>query len=96
LIVFTAATRVHGCSKLSATVATHGSRRIGPSELMTEFNEEVHHRPSATPESLASQADERQQLKLALESLSPLTTSFWFAGCSSRLEQLRHFIKKMR
>jgi RNA polymerase sigma-70 factor (ECF subfamily) len=42
-----------------------------PSELMTEFNEEVHHRPSATPESLASQADERQQLKLALESLSP-------------------------
>jgi RNA polymerase sigma-70 factor (ECF subfamily) len=38
---------------------------------MTEFNEEVHQRPSATPESLPSQADEQQQLKLALESLSP-------------------------
>src|SRR5436853_5197436 len=42
-----------------------------PSELMTEFDEEVHQRPSATPETLASQADERQRLKLALESLSP-------------------------
>lgn len=42
-----------------------------PSELMTEFNEEVHQRPSATPESLAAQADERQRLMLALESLSP-------------------------
>ncbi len=42
-----------------------------PSELMAEFDEEVHHRPSATPETLAFQADERQRLMLALESLSP-------------------------
>ncbi len=38
---------------------------------MAEFDEEVHHRPSATPETLAFQADERQRLMLALESLSP-------------------------
>jgi len=42
-----------------------------PSELMTEFNEEVHQRPSVTPETLAVQVDERQRLMLALESLSP-------------------------
>ena len=42
-----------------------------PSELMTEFNGEVHQRASATPESLVAQADERQRLMLALESLSP-------------------------
>ncbi len=42
-----------------------------PSELMTEFNEEVHQLSSATPETLAAQADERQRLMLALESLSP-------------------------
>jgi RNA polymerase sigma-70 factor, ECF subfamily len=42
-----------------------------PSELMTEFDEEVHQRPVATPETLAVQADERQRLMLALESLSP-------------------------
>lgn len=42
-----------------------------PSELITEFNEEVHMRPVVTPESLAAQADERQRLMLALESLSP-------------------------
>ena len=42
-----------------------------PSEMMTEFDEEVHQLPSATPETLAAQADERQRLMLALESLSP-------------------------
>ena len=42
-----------------------------PSEMMTEFNEEVHQRPSASPETLALQADERQQLTLALEALPP-------------------------
>ena len=42
-----------------------------PSELITEFNEEVHQLPSTTPETLAAQADERQRLMLALESLSP-------------------------
>jgi len=42
-----------------------------PSELITEFNEEVHQPPSATPETLAAQADERRRLILALESLSP-------------------------
>jgi RNA polymerase sigma-70 factor (ECF subfamily) len=41
-----------------------------PSELMTEFDEEVHQRPAASPETLATQADERQQLMVALESLS--------------------------
>jgi RNA polymerase sigma-70 factor (ECF subfamily) len=40
-----------------------------PSELMTEFNEEVHQQPSANPETLATQADQRQRLMLALESL---------------------------
>ena len=42
-----------------------------PSELMTEFDEEVHQRPAANPEMLAAQADERQRLMLALESLAP-------------------------
>ena len=32
-----------------------------PSEMMTEFDEEVHQLPSATPETLAAQADERQE-----------------------------------
>jgi RNA polymerase sigma-70 factor, ECF subfamily len=40
-----------------------------PAELMTEFNEEVHLQPSASPETLATQADDRQQLMRALESL---------------------------
>ncbi len=40
-----------------------------PAELMTEFNEEVHQQPSINPEALAGQADERQRLMRALESL---------------------------
>ena len=40
-------------------------------ELMTEFNEEVHYQESATPETLVAQADDRQRLMRALESLSP-------------------------
>ncbi len=42
-----------------------------PLELMTEFDEELHVRPSANPESLAAQADERERLMRALESLPP-------------------------
>lgn len=42
-----------------------------PAELMTEFDEEVHQVPAATPETLAAQADERERLMQALESLSP-------------------------
>ena len=42
-----------------------------PSELMTEFDEEVHQRPAPNPETLAAQADDRQRLMLAMESLSP-------------------------
>jgi RNA polymerase sigma factor (sigma-70 family) len=40
-----------------------------PAELMTEFNEEVHQHPSANPETLASQTDDRERLKRALETL---------------------------
>ena len=40
-----------------------------PTELVTEFDEEVHQQPSPTPERLAVQADERQRLMAALESL---------------------------
>ena len=40
-----------------------------PAELMTEFNEELHPQPSGSQERLAEQADERQRLKRALESL---------------------------
>lgn len=40
-----------------------------PSELMSEFDEEVHHRPSADPEKLAIQSNEREVLMKALESL---------------------------
>lgn len=40
-----------------------------PAELMTEFNEEVHQQPSANPEILAAQADDRQRLMRAIESL---------------------------
>ena len=36
---------------------------------MTEFNEEVHQQPSANPETLASQTDDRERLHRALESL---------------------------
>jgi RNA polymerase sigma-70 factor (ECF subfamily) len=42
-----------------------------PLELMAEFDEELHVRPSASPEALAAQADEKQQLTLALEALPP-------------------------
>jgi RNA polymerase sigma-70 factor, ECF subfamily len=42
-----------------------------PMELMAEFDEELHVRPSASPEALAAQADEKQQLILALEALPP-------------------------
>lgn len=42
-----------------------------PSELMTEFDEEVHQRPSPTPETLVTQGDERRRLMEVLESLSP-------------------------
>ena len=40
-----------------------------PAELMTEFNEEIHQQPSANPETLASQTDDRERLMRALESL---------------------------
>jgi RNA polymerase sigma factor (sigma-70 family) len=57
-----------------------------PSELMTEFDEEVHQRPVANPETLAAQADERQRLILALQSLSPrfreVLTLRELEGCS--------------
>ena len=42
-----------------------------PGELMTEFDEDLHQRPGPTPETLAAQADERQQLMRALELLPP-------------------------
>ncbi len=43
-----------------------------PSELMAEFNEELHQLPTQpNPEALASQADERRRLMQALESLPP-------------------------
>jgi RNA polymerase sigma-70 factor, ECF subfamily len=40
-----------------------------PAELVTEFDEEIHQGASPNPETLAAQADERQQLMNALESL---------------------------
>jgi RNA polymerase sigma factor (sigma-70 family) len=40
-----------------------------PGELMTEFNEEVHQQPSASPEALALQTDDRERLMRSLESL---------------------------
>lgn len=40
-----------------------------PSELATEFDEEMHKPQTATPETLATQADERRRLMVALESL---------------------------
>lgn len=42
-----------------------------PAELMTEFDEEMHLRPSATPETLAVQSDDRARLMRALETLPP-------------------------
>ena len=44
-------------------------QKRAPSELVTEFNEEVHSKPTPTPETLAAQADEREQLMSALQSL---------------------------
>jgi len=40
-----------------------------PAELAVEFNEELHEHPSHNPETLATQADERQRLMKALEAL---------------------------
>ncbi len=40
-----------------------------PSELVTEFDEELHQLPTPTPETLAAQSDERRRLMLALDSL---------------------------
>lgn len=42
-----------------------------PVELMTEFDEELHPQPSASPESLAIAADNRERLVQALETLPP-------------------------
>ncbi len=42
-----------------------------PLELMTEFDEELHMKPSASPEALAVQANDRERLTRALESLPP-------------------------
>ena len=42
-----------------------------PMELMTEFDEELHLRPSATPEAMAAQADEKKKLMEAIETLPP-------------------------
>jgi len=42
-----------------------------PAELAVEFDEQLHQRPGHNPETLAAQADQRQQLMLALESLPP-------------------------
>ncbi len=42
-----------------------------PLELMTEFDEELHLKPAANPETLAVQADDRERLQIALESLPP-------------------------
>lgn len=42
-----------------------------PMDLITEFDEEIHQRPAPTPEAIAAQSDERQQLMNALETLPP-------------------------
>jgi RNA polymerase sigma-70 factor (ECF subfamily) len=42
-----------------------------PVELMTEFDEELHPQPSASPESLAIAGDNRERLTRALETLPP-------------------------
>lgn len=42
-----------------------------PSELSTEFDEEIHHRIELTPETMAARSDMRQQLTNALDSLPP-------------------------
>jgi RNA polymerase sigma-70 factor (ECF subfamily) len=42
-----------------------------PAELMTEFDESLHSRPTEDPESAATRSSERDQLKRALESLPP-------------------------
>jgi RNA polymerase sigma-70 factor (ECF subfamily) len=42
-----------------------------PRELMVEFDEQLHPRPVATPESIAIAAEDRERLSRALESLPP-------------------------
>jgi len=42
-----------------------------PRELMVEFDEELHPRPIATPESIAIADEDRERLSRALESLPP-------------------------
>src|SRR5260370_5413846 len=42
-----------------------------PVELMTEFDEELHPQPSASPEALAIAGDNRERLTRALETLPP-------------------------
>jgi RNA polymerase sigma-70 factor (ECF subfamily) len=45
--------------------------RNRPSELMVEFDEELHPQPVATPESIAIAVEGRERLARALESLPP-------------------------
>jgi len=42
-----------------------------PAELTTEFDEELHGTPPTTPETLITQADEKERLSRALEALPP-------------------------
>src|SRR5258708_1644932 len=49
----------------------HVAGKNRPAELMTEFDEDVHQLPAANPETLASQADERQRLTLAFGVVTP-------------------------
>ena len=57
-----------------------------PRELMVEFDEELHPRPVATPESIAMADEDRERLTRALESLPPRFREVLvlreFEGCS--------------
>src|SRR4030081_2323863 len=57
-----------------------------PVELMTEFDEELHPQPSASPEALAIEGNNRERLTRALETLPPRFREVLvlreFEGCS--------------
>jgi sigma-70-like protein len=58
-----------GCCRSCVTVCYTWLEKRVPADLVTEFDEEIHQGSSPNPETLAAQADERQQLMNALESL---------------------------
>ena len=69
LTIFTEVMRAPGSQQIVRNTCYTWLEKNRRSELMTEFNEEVHRQHPASPETIAAQADNRHRLMRALESL---------------------------